>query len=309
VELPAGLSERITNVHGEAGAAWLARLPLLLADAERRWHVTLGPPFELSYNYVAPAARLDGPDAVLKAGFPSQAIGWEIDALHHFDGRGAVSLLDVDREAGILILERLSPGTSLVDVDDVAATEVAASVMRRLWRQPPLGHSFPSVAGWADSTARLRATHDGGAGPLPERLVTRAEGLLRDLLDPAPESVVLHGDLHHSNILRAEREPWLAIDPKGVIGEPACEVGAYLLNPWPDVGSWPDLPRVSRRRVDQLSDSLAIARERLVAWGIVRAVTSACWNLVDHGGGWEPAMHVAEVLAGSDSASPVRHGA
>jgi streptomycin 6-kinase len=127
-------------------------------------------------------------------------------------------------------------------------------------------------------------------------LVETAEGLFAELLSSMDELVLLHGDLHHYNILSAEREPWLAIDPKGVVGEPAYELGAWLRNPVPHVFSWPDARQVTARRVDQFAELLGLDRQRIIGWGIAQAVLSAWWDYEDVGRGWEDVLACAEWL-------------
>lgn len=275
---------------------WLARLSELLAEYERRWSLTLGPPFEpLSYHYVAPGVRADGRAVVLKVGVPHAELGCQVAALRLSDGRGMVRLLEAEPDHGALLLERLLPGTMLTQVADERATEIAAGVMQPLWQPVPDAHCFPTVAEWAEGLADFRASFHGGVGPLPRCLMERAGGLFAELLSSQAEPVLLHGDLHHENILLSERG-WLAIDPKGVVGEPAYETGALLRNPMPQVASWPDLPRIQARRVDQLVDLLGFDRQRIIGWGIAQAVLSACWSVED-GGDWLPAMGAAEALA------------
>ena len=295
--LPAHVTRTILALYGDGGRAWLDRLPALLSTCAERWSLRILPPFsELSYNYVAPAVRADGSPAVLKAGVPNPELATEIAALRFYAGRGIVRLLDADPAWGVLLLERLQPGTLLSTLeDDEEATRIAAGVMRALWRPAPAGGPFPDLPRWFAALGGLRRRFDGGTGPLPLFLVELAERLLPDLLATAAAPVLLHGDLHHMNILRAEREPWLALDPKGVIGEPAYEVGAFLYNPL-GFSSRPGLPRLLARRLDILAAELGLERERLIAWGIAQAVLSACWS-VEEGGGWEEVLVCAEVLA------------
>jgi streptomycin 6-kinase len=154
------------------------------------------------------------------------------------------------------------------------------------------------VADWGEGFARMRERFGGTAGPLPQRLTDEAEQLFADMLNSMDEHVVLHGDLHHFNILAAERQPWLAIDPKGVVGEPAYETGALLRNPWPELLSRPNPERVLARRVGQLADELGLDRRRILAWGIGQAVLSAWWSVEDHGDdSWKSAIEFAEMLA------------
>lgn len=293
------LRQSVVDVHGARGASWWRELPDLLERCARRWSLTLLPPFaNLSYNYVAPAVRAGGVEVVLKVGVPNPELSSEIDALRHLDGRGSVRLLAADKAWGALLLERLRPGATVATVqDDEAATRIAAGVMQQLWRPPPEEHSFRSVADWAAGLQRLRAHFEGGAGPFPPRLVSLAESLFADLLPSMAPPVVLHGDLHHDNILSAERRPWLAIDPKGITGEPAYEVGAWLRNPLPQVADWPDLEQILDRRVAVFAEMLGFERRRLLAWGVAQAVLSSWWSYEDHGAPNEATLTCARCLA------------
>ena len=298
-EVSDGLARTILELYGERGAEWLERLPATIAECERRWSLKVLPPFQpLSYNYVAPAVRADGAEVVLKLGVPNPELRTEIEALRLYEGRGIVRLLNADAEKGILLLERLRQGVPLSSLeDDEQATTIAAQVMRQLWRPAPPDHPFPTVAKWGLGFRRLRAEFNGGTGPFPRALVVAAETLFTELLASSAEPVLLHGDLHHENILSAERQPWLALDPKGVVGEPAYETGALLRNPFPHLLAWPNVHRILARRVDQLTEELRFDRERLVAWGLAQAVLSAWWDYEDHGHGWEQGIACAELMA------------
>ncbi|RIK53375.1 MAG: aminoglycoside resistance protein [Chloroflexi bacterium] len=295
--LPDAFVQTVHDVHGARGAAWLAALPGLIDGCARRWGLTVLPPFALSYNYAAPAFTGDGRSVVLKLGVPNPELTCEIAALRLYAGRGAVQLLEADEAQGILLLERLLPGTPLRDLpDDDQATRIAAEVMQALWRPLPPDHPFPTTARWAAGLERLRARFDGGTGPLPAALVDRAEGLFRDLLASSAPPRLLHGDLHHENILAAQRAPWLALDPKGLAGEPAYETGALLRNP-PGVETWPDLRRIQARRVAILAEMLDLEPQRIAGWALAQAVLSAWWSVEDHGSGWEAAIQIAEGMA------------
>lgn len=286
---------RIVDVHGAEGEAWLRALPSLLSACEARWGLRLLSPFPCSYNYVARAERDNGARVVLKAGIWPD-LRHEIAALRHFGGHGAVRLLDADEDAGVLLLERIEPGTMLVALeDDARATEIAAGVMRELWRPPDGSYPFPTVDEWAGAFV---AAPPDALGPLPAALVAKASALFAELLLSSGEHVVLHGDLHHENILDGGGGRWVAIDPHGVLGEREYETAALLRNPTPQIASWPDLPAVLARRVDQLTDALGFDRQRIIAWGIAHAVLSAFWSYEGHGDGWQPAIAVAEVLDG-----------
>jgi streptomycin 6-kinase len=108
--------------------------------------------------------------------------------------------------------------------------------------------------------------------------------------------MLLHGDLHHDNILSATREPWLVIDPKGIVGDPGYDLGAFLYNPWPGLLELPDPARVIARRVDQLAEGLGMERARVRAWGIAQAVLSACWS-IEGNDDWRHTITCGEYLA------------
>jgi streptomycin 6-kinase len=279
--LPDAFVKTVTETF-EGGAEWLEGLSARIARCEERWSLKALPPFPaLSYNYVAPAILGDGTEAVLKLGAPNPELHTEMKALQIYDGRGMIRLIDADGDLGAMVLERLRPGAMLSTLDDDAqATSLAAQVMRQLWRPAPVDQGFPTVAKWASGLGELREHFNGGTGPFPSALVEMAERLFEELLGSMQESVLLHGDLHHYNILSAERQPWLAIDPKGVLGEPAYEIGAFLRN---EAMDRPDPLGLTRRRADQFASELGLDRERILAWSMAQAVLAAWWGYDDHG--------------------------
>jgi len=281
--LPEPLIRKAIDIHGEAGRAWADRLPATLAECCERWSLAIASPFpNLSYNYATPATRADGTAVVLKLCFPDQAFVWEAEALRFFDGRGAVQLLEADAARGVMLLERLVPGTPLRALpDDAQATSIAATVMRQLWRPVPPDHPFPTIADWAKGIDRYQARFRDAPGPIPAALVGEAAGLFAELLASQADPVLLHGDLHHDNILQAHGQSWLAIDPKGLIGEPAYETGALLRNP-EELFTMPQPARILARRIAQLADELDLDRARIRGWAIAQAVLACVWSVEDH---------------------------
>jgi streptomycin 6-kinase len=272
---------RITTTFAPDGAAWLERLPATIAHYAARWHLHVGTAFpNLSYNYVAPAIRADGAPVVLKLGVPRAELTTEITALELYAGHGACRLLAADSTGGALLLERLTPGNDLTQVADQQAMPIAADVMRQIWHPPPPRHHFPHVADWLHGLTKLRPFFQGSTGPFPEPLVARAEALSAELLANSTAEVVLHGDLHHFNILQSARG-WLAIDPKGVIGEPAYEAGALLRNPIPQIYNLPDRTAILKRRSALLAAALGLDVGRIMRWAAVQAVLSAWWDVED----------------------------
>jgi streptomycin 6-kinase len=226
----------------------------------------------------------------------------DAEALALVAGHGMVTLLDLEMfETGpALLLERIEPGLPLTTIeDDTQAISIAASVMRRIWRPVPDGHHFPTIARWALGLEKYRARY-GSSGPIPARLFDRSVALYTELGATMSDEVLLHGDLHQDNILAATREPWLAIDPKALVGEPAYETGSLLRNTRQQLLGVPDAKPLLARRIAQLADELELDRERIRGWGEAQAVLSACWTLEGDGDAGRAAFPIgcAEALAG-----------
>ncbi len=287
----------ILAYYGNAGRQWLDALPAQLAGYAQRWDLTLLTPFEnLSYNYVAPVRRADGTPAVLKVGFPNDELRTEIAAVQHFNGQGMARLLEADRENCAMLLERVVPGETLWNADDEFATEQLLEVMPKLWKPYHGDYPFKTVAEWGLGFAHMRDRHNGQTGPIDENLFKKAEALFFELVDSSTETVLLHGDLHHDNVLSAQREAYLAIDPKGILGEPCYEVGAFLRNPLPEFLLRENPRKLMQNRVDMIVERLGFERQRVISWGFSQAVLSAVW--CDEGGVdcGEEVMVVAEIL-------------
>lgn len=286
--------------YGEAGKLWLQRLPAILAQCEQQWDITLLEPFaNLSFHFVIPAIKRDGTPVVLKAWAPTGENEAESTAIKLFDGHGMAQLLALDEANGVMMLERLRPGTPLLHLtDDAQATSYAADVMRKLWRPAPEQHPFPTVQDWGKGFERLRKHYNGGHGPFPPALLDRAETLFAELSASMAEPVLLHGDLHQENILAAEREPWLAVDPKGLVGEPAYETGDLLRNKLPEENLRSAATvRLLTRRIDQLAEELALDRQRIRDWAVAQAVLSVWWGVEDSGSIYQGTLTCAELLA------------
>lgn len=301
VVVPPAFAQTITTIYGEQGRQWLADLPILLKNCEQRWNIRIQVPFELTFNYVAPALRADGTPVVVKVAPDRPSLSDELQTLLFWNGQGAVQVLEYDSAQSVMLLERLNPGVPLATVeDDEAATHIFAQVARQIALPPPAVHHFEPVENWAADLQRLRQRYGGGTGPLPSGLIELAEGLFIQLLSSQAPRVLLHGDLHHWNILSAQRQPWLAVDPQGKIGEPCAEVGAWLRNPLPGLFQRSNPQRLLARRVDILAETLGFDRQRIIGWGICRAALSAWWNIEDthsETSGWQEVMRVAEILA------------
>jgi len=313
-KLPNEFQAKIIGTFGEDGTSWLEHFPEIIIEYTQRWSLILRPHFEpLSYNFVAPVTRQDGSEALLKLGVPNPELTSEIAALRIFNGRGAAHLLKADAGGGAMLLEFVKPGTPLLEVtDDKKATEIAALTMLQLWRpisdtedlvkqfEPVKGQStqdFVTIERWASGIQRLRKKYNDGTGHFPKHLIEQAETLFAELIASSDHKVVLHGDLHHWNILAAQRQPWLAIDPKGVVGDPSFDVAAWMKNPIGSLPHWPNLKSVLARRLDQFKEILEFDRERLLKWSLAQSVLSAWWCVESNTDCMDEDLHIAHVLS------------
>jgi streptomycin 6-kinase len=282
--LPEALAATVSEEFRARGGTFLDTLPARLADLAERWSVTLGPPFaDLSYHYVCSVTRADGTPAVLKVGVPQNEMRSEMAMLRLCQGSGIARLYESNFRLGGLLMERVSPGTTLVGLaekDDDASTRVAAGVMRRLWRPAPDSHAFRDLTSWFRYLWHWYERRARAIKLIPAPVFDRAVELARELITSTERPVLLHGDLHHMNILSATEsragrpeDEWLAIDPKGLVGDAGYEVHAFIVNP-----KLPDA-RILARRLDILSDELGMDRSRLRDWCFARVVLNACWNM------------------------------
>ena len=164
--------------------------------------------------------------------------------------------------------------------------------MLRLWRPLPADHCFATVEKWASGLKKLRQRFAGETGPFPKRLVEKAERHFDELLSSASSLVLLHGDLHHLNILKSQ-DAWKAIDPKGVAGEPSYEICALLLNP---ISRHANDGQIQRRRLEVLNEELGLDSHRMLGYAIAQSVLSAWWSFEDSATDWESALACARTL-------------
>ncbi len=301
VGLPAALVRNLHSVWPAEAPGWIEQLPSLIRECEKRWSITVQPAFpNLSFNYVAPITLHSGEQAVLKLGIPRDEYTWEIEALRYFGGSGAVRLLQEDAQIGAMLIERAVPGATLTalasDARDAVATSAVVGVMRRLHRPLDGTPTHPTVADWAAGMDKMRPMLEGRASARSLWLVDRAREAFSELLASSAEPVLLHGDLHHDNIVSTGEGGWVAIDPQGVLGEPAYEVGAVLRNLWQDQHIIPDRKRTLHRRAAQLADELGVDLYRVRAWGFAQAVLSAWWSVESGDENWTETMEFAEML-------------
>jgi streptomycin 6-kinase len=279
-DLPEAFRRTIMNVHKEKGREWLDSFSHLAEECELRWKLKIGNPFGLSYNFAAPVLLEIGTEAVIKMSVPSQESKGEAYALSVLEGPGTVKLLDADPEKGILLLEKLSPGSPLALVeDDSEATGIAANLMKNLWVPAPDSSKLPGMEEREQSLQRIIRENPTGLGPITASMLNEAATIFAENMKNSTGSFILHGDLHHYNILDGGNRGWVIIDPKGMIGEREYDVIQFLLNKLPETGAEP----VISRRIDLFTKEAGLQREKLIRWGYAHSILSAAWSWEESG--------------------------
>jgi len=261
----------------ESWAQWVDRLPSLAEGLLDDWE--LSEDGLAQHGFVAlvlPVRARDGGEAMLKISYPDEETEYEHLALQHWHGNGAARLLRADPRRRALLLERLH-FEKLTEVPELEACEIVAGLYSRLHvpAPPQLRPLSESAARWGEELAALpRDT------PVPHRLVEQATALARDFAaDPGTDGRLVHGDLHYLNVLAAEREPWLVIDPKPVSGDPHFEPAPMLWNRWNEIVATGQVRDAVRRRFHTLVDVAGLDEGRARDWVVLREVLNAVWSL------------------------------
>ena len=246
--------------------AWLARLPDVLRKLENEWALTSDLPLdgeEPSCAYVAAVLSANKTPAVLKIAMPHMEGEHEIHGLRFWAGDPTVRLLRADEDIGAMLLERCHPGTTLRVLEERDQDVVISGLLRRLWRWPSAEYPFRPLSALMEFWSSETLMH---AERWPDsELVREGLRLFKELPANATREVLLATDFHAGNVLHAEREPWLVIDPKPFLGDPTYDATQHLFNCWARMRSKPE------ETMRRLADLLGMDYERLRLWMFARA--------------------------------------
>lgn len=298
IEVPDALVASYTRNGGEEERAWIARLPALVAEMLDRWELERdGGIASGEASLVVPVCRADDTRAALRLQMPREETTAALIGLRAWNGDGIVRLLDHDPESSAMLLERLDLSRTLVSVeDDDVAMGALGAIMRRL-------HSVPAPEGLRglDEVARgMLASVPAAAAnltdPADRRLLHGWASAVTELV-VEPGDRMLHWDLHYDNVLAAEREPWLAIDPEPLVGDPGFDLWPALDTGWERLRATGDVQRLLRRRFDLLTEVLGLDRPRAAGWTLARLLQNTLWDIEDGRTSIDPSQTtVAEAL-------------
>ncbi|OBB61994.1 aminoglycoside resistance protein [Mycobacterium sp. 852013-51886_SCH5428379] len=275
IELPSGVQAMAHR--GPEWRQWVDGLAARVQTQVREWGLQLdGAPMHGATSVVLPVLSAQGRPAVLKLSFPDAESDHEHLALRRWGGQGAVRLLSADPHRRAVLLERLT-GRDLTALPDDDACRVIAALYRRI-HVPALPQVRSLRALLERWTAELASLPRDAA--VPHRLVEQAVAHSRDLLgDGATTGTLIHTDLHYANVLGADREPWLVIDPKPLDGDPHYEVAPLLWNRWDELAG--DVRSGVQRRFWTTVDAAEFDEDRARAWVVIRMMLNAMWELTE----------------------------
>lgn len=270
------LEQNMVGLFGEKGQRWIHQLPTLLEEIITRYRLSDVTSFtNLTYNYVF-KAQYHGKHVVVKLSLDEESLSREYHALEAFSGHGALKVLE--KERALLILERAIPGDSLKSMwpqHEHEAIHVAVDLIQKLHCAPTTKPSaFPSIHDWLKSI-------DKNLDAIPSEYLEKARSLKKYLLATTEEPKLLHGDFHHDNILRHNGQ-WIAIDPKGVIGDPTVDLCCFIRNPVQDLLTQPDCDGIIDNRIHTFSTILQLPKDRITQWCFVESILSWVWNIEDN---------------------------
>jgi streptomycin 6-kinase len=298
IEIPEDFARQVLEREGDPGRAWLASLPALVDELLVRWRCRQPQPITRGHlGIILPVQRHDGTPAVLKISFIHPANRYEPHALAVWGGRGAVLLYERDDATFAMLLEQAEWQT-LEDLPDVdQATAVTGQLARLL--AVPAPPDIPRLSDRADEWARsLRDNSELLGNPLSQRALGAAFAAINDLARKQPDTMI-HGDLHFGNVVRAQREPWLVVDPSGLAGDLASDALQVLKRGAASLRGADDLEAELRRRLAIFADAAEIDRERAVRWAQAQAAMGAHHSRLAGKPAWIIQGHeqIAELLA------------
>jgi streptomycin 6-kinase len=290
IDIPGALIASQLKHGGASGRAWIASLPRLIANMLDRWTLRPdGPAGHGMASLVLPVVCAGGTAAALKLQPLDEENAGEPIGLGAWDGDGAVRLLDHDPATGAMLLERLDATRPLSGLADGPALQILAELLARLVAVPA-PHGLRRLADIAAAMLdQLPRAVPMLCDPAEQRLVRKCASAVAELITE-PGDRLLHWDLHYDNILAGQRQPWLAIDPKPLAGDPCFELLPALDNRWDEVVATGNVTRAVLRRFDLLTDVLGLDRQRATGWTLGRVLQNALWDIEDGDTALDPAQ-------------------
>ena len=289
--LPSELVAHVNAMCGRRGELWFEELPQVIADLERKWNVAVGRPFPgIEFNYVAGAVGKDGEALVIKIAPPFETVEIYGEAmfLRVLAGRGAVRLFNEDRELNAILIERAEPGKALHEAFEsspIDCVEPAIAVLKRILQPPPAEMSdVVTLDTWFKNFRRYQETD------FPKDLAEKALQIYERISQQSDRTFYIHGDLHPGNVVTAQREKFLAIDPKGIVGHVGYDIAVFLINleRWQRKAA--NLEELLSDAICRFASAFEFTEGEIREWVFVHMVIAAWWNFEDMSSLFDPEL-------------------
>lgn len=270
----------ITNIYGAGGERWINQLPDSLAALTEYWNLSdVIPVPNMTFNYVAKALLHQQKPVVLKMGYDKKSLENEKRALLDLNRQGSIDLIDYNRQYNALLLQQAIPGMTLKSIYPIQMDYAMDCYVKTMFRlhhpHLPQRIKHPHISEWLSELDKPEASR------IPIALLSRAIHLKNKLLSSLKTPILLHGDLHHDNILKHGND-WLAIDPKGVIGDREFEIAAFDFMYVSELANIKDIKSIMEKRIEVLAQKSNLDAQRIKDWIFVRLILMAAWLLEDN---------------------------
>jgi streptomycin 6-kinase len=261
------IKQNIINIYGKKGEEWLQDIPQILSQLTKLWNLSsISEVDNMTFNYIVKAMQHQDIPVIVKIGCDKQIIIDELKTLRHFNGHGSIQVIDYFPEHNALLLTQAIPGISLKAYKE-SKIDIYIEVMNKLHSiEIPQEHGYKHIKDWLIALDQVSG--------IPEKLLKKAISLKNNLLNNSRAEYILHGDLHHDNIIQNGKD-WLAIDPKGIIGEAEFEIAAF--------------DSTDLEELYALAEKAGLEAERVIDWVFVRLTLNAAWTIEDNG---NPSMYI-----------------
>ena len=255
------IKQNIISIYGIKGEEWLQEIPQIVSQLAKLWNLSsMSEVDNMTFNYIVKAMRYRDIPVVVKIGCDKQLIIDELKTLRHFNGYGSIQVIDYSPEYNALLLTQAIPGESLKFYGE-DKIDIYIEVMHKLHSMAmPQENGYEHIKDWLIAL-------DEAVG-IPDKLLDKAISIKNKLLETPRKEYILHGDLHHDNIIQ-NGEDWLAIDPKAIIGEAEFEIAAF--------------DSIDIEELHILAEKSGLEAERVIDWVFVRLALSAAWTIEDNG--------------------------
>ena len=273
ITVPHHFAKATITREGDVGKAWIAALPRTVERLCQQWQLVMTGPVMHGYTGIAIPVQRGEEACILKVYWRSSDTDSAPVALKIWNGRGAVHVLAYEPEIGAVLMEKLDPAHSLEAIEIGDAVRIAGRLLRRLAVPAPM-HMRTAAELAANMVQNMGQRWENYGRPFSRQLLETVCGWAEQL-GPVSETLMTDYDLHYIDILAGQREPWLMIDPKPLVGDPEFSLAQLLWTRLEDMEATQGLEYHFHAFVEAAELNAALARK----WTVVRCADYWLWGL------------------------------